>query len=240
MGIPARCSGTGRLGSRDSFPSRCNDASLNHNNNKSRSSERLFYQKILDIYATSVDYTPNTELSQQFFATVQNKMHWAAHGHTAAEIVHQRADAAQPNMGLTAWLGGKPRKTDVAIAKNYLSDDELAILNRFVMAYLEFAEIQALGRRAMYMTDWIAKLDEFLRLSDREVLRNPGSISHEQAVARAEAEFEKYRQALLDEASAVERHFEAAVRTIKQLERNRPPRPSRTRRTTSTCRPRRT
>ena len=184
-----------------------------------RSSEKVFWRKVLDIYATSIDYDPSAEASQGFFATVQNKMHWAAHGHTAAEVIHQRADATKPHMGMTAWLGEKPRKTDAGIAKNYLSQDELAILNRFVTAYLEFAELQALGRRPMYMTDWIAKLDEFLRIADREVLSHAGSVSHEQALAKAEVEFEKYRQALLNEVSPVDRHFEAAIRKLKQLER---------------------
>jgi hypothetical protein len=187
-----------------------------------RSSEKVFWRKVLDIYATSIDYQPDAEASQRFFATVQNKMHWAAHGHTAAEIVHQRADAARPNMGMTAWLGEKPRKNDAVIAKNYLSEDELTILNRFVMAYLEFAELQALGRRPMYMADWIAKLDEFLRLSERDVLDHAGSVSHDQAQQKAEIEFEKYRQALLNEASPVERHFEEAVEKLKLLERTAP------------------
>jgi hypothetical protein len=184
-----------------------------------RSSEKVFWRKMLDIYATSIDYEPAAEASQRFFATVQNKMHWAAHGHTAAEIVHQRADAAKPNMGMTAWLGDKPRKADAGIAKNYLSADELGVLNRFVNAYLEFAELQALGRRPMYMADWITKLDEFLRIADHPTLDHAGSVSHEVALAKAEIEFEKYRQALLDEASPVERHFEAAVSRLKQLER---------------------
>lgn len=184
-----------------------------------RSSEKVFWRKALDIYATSIDYDPSTEASQQFFATVQNKMHWAAHGHTAAEIVHRRADAARPNMGLTAWAGEKPRKTDAAIAKNYLAEDELTILNRFVMAYLEFAELQAMGRRPMYMANWIAKLDEFLRISEREVLDHTGSISHEQALEKSEIEFEKYRQTLLNEVSPVERHFEEAMKKLKLLER---------------------
>ena len=135
-----------------------------------RSSEKVFWRKVLDIYATSIDYGPSAEASQQFFATVQNKIHWAAHGHTAAEIVHKRADAAQPNMGMTSWIGEKPRKADAVIAKNYLAADELRTLNRIVMAYLEFAELRALDRRPMYMADWIGKLEEFLRISEREVL----------------------------------------------------------------------
>jgi hypothetical protein len=187
-----------------------------------RSSEKVFWRKVLDIYATSIDYDPNIEASQRFFATVQNKMHWAAHGHTAAEIVYQRADAERPNMGLTSWAGAPsgqpPRKADAGIAKNYLDEDELQTLNRIVTAYLEFAELQAMRRRPMYMTDWIAKLDEFLRISDREVLDHAGRVSHEQALAKAEAEFEKYRAALTNEVSPVERHFEAAIKRVKALE----------------------
>ena len=136
-----------------------------------RSSERRFYQKVLDIYSTSVDYQPNTELSQQFFATVQNKMHWATHGHTAAEVIHRRADATKSHMGLTTTRpGGIVRRDDVSVAKNYLTEDELHALNRIVNAYLEFAELQAFNRRPMTMRDWIVKLDEFLSLSGRELL----------------------------------------------------------------------
>ena len=191
-----------------------------------RSSEKVFWRKVLDIYSTSIDYQPDAEASQQFFPTVQNKMHWAAHGHTAAEIVHQRADASKPHLGMTAWLGEKPRKTDAAIAKNYLSEDELVVLNRFVNAYLEFAELQALGRRPMYMADWITKLDDFLRLSERDILDHAGSVSHEQALAKAEFEFEKYRQAMLNEMSSVEHHFAIAVQKLKRLERGTPKRPA--------------
>ncbi|HUW25753.1 MAG TPA: virulence RhuM family protein [Gallionella sp.] len=187
-----------------------------------RSSEKIFWRKVLDIYATSIDYDPGAEASQLFFATVQNKMHWATHGHTAAEIVHKRADAAQVNMGMTAWLGDKPRKTDAVVAKNYLAENELQTLNRIVNAYLEFAELRALDRRPMYMTDWISKLDEFLRISERDVLGHPGSVSHDQALQKAEIEFEKYRQARINEASPVEQHFEETVKKLKLLEREQP------------------
>jgi len=135
-----------------------------------RSSEKVFWKKVLEIYATSIDYDARAEASQLFFRTVQNKMHWAAHGHTAAEVIAARADAKQPNMGLTTWTGAALRKADVTVAKNYLAAEELEALNRIVAAYLEFAELQALGRKPMYMADWIAKLDEFLRLSEREIL----------------------------------------------------------------------
>ncbi|MSN26443.1 MAG: hydroxyacid dehydrogenase [Geobacter sp.] len=159
-----------------------------------RSSERRFYQKVLDIYATSVDYSPNTEISQQFFATVQNKMHWACHGHTAAEVIHQRANADKPYMGLvTTRPGGIVRKEDVAIAKNYLTEDELHGLNRIVSAYIDFAELQALRRKQMTMNEWIAKLDDFLKLSEHELLEHAGTISAETAKEKAEVEYERYR-----------------------------------------------
>lgn len=186
-----------------------------------RSSEKLFWSKVLDIYATSVDYDPRVDASKRFFAVVQNKMHWAAHGHTAAEIVHQRADASLPNMGLTSWSGGKPRKADVGVAKNYLGPEELDTLNRIVTLYLDFAELQALGRRPMYMADWIAKLDDFLRISERDILTHPGTVSHEAALEKAEAEFEMYRQTLLGQKSPAERDFEAAVKQLKKLEREK-------------------
>ena len=144
-----------------------------------RSSERLFYQKIIDIYATSIDYDASAEQTQLFFQTVQNKMHWAAHGHTAAEVIHQRADAGKPQMGLTTWKNapvGPVRKADVTIAKNYLTKDEIESLNLIVTAYLDFAELQARSKRPMHMADWITKLDDFLRLSEREILSHAGRV----------------------------------------------------------------
>ena len=179
-----------------------------------RSSEKMFWRKVLDIYATSIDYDPAEEASQRFFATVQNKMHWAAHGNTAAEIVHARADASRPNMGMTNWLGEKPRKDEAAIAKNYLVPEELDVLNRIVNLYLEFAELQALNRKPMTMQGWIAKLDEYLRLSEREILQHAGKISHEEALQKAELEFEKYRAGQLTQTSRVERDFEEAVKKL--------------------------
>jgi hypothetical protein len=179
-----------------------------------RSSEKVFWRKVLDIYATSIDYDPGVEASELFFATVQNKMHWAAHGQTAAEVVHARANATKPNLGLTSWLGTKPTKEEAAIAKNYLAADELDALNRIVTAYLEFAELQALNRQPMYMRDWIAKLEDFLRLSDRDILTHVGTVSHEEAVRKAELEFEKYRQQQLAEPSQVEKDFEKAVKKL--------------------------
>jgi len=186
-----------------------------------RSSEKVFWRKVLEIYATSIDYDPGEEASQVFFATVQNKMHWAAHGQTAAEVVHGRVDAGKQNLGMTTWLGGKPTKEDAAIAKNYLRAEELEALNRIVTAYLEFAELRALNRRPMYMRDWIAKLEDFLRLSGREILTHAGKISHEQALRKAEREFEKYRVRELAQPSQVEKDFDEAV---KKLPKPRPKR----------------
>jgi hypothetical protein len=145
-------------------------------------------------------------------------MHWAAHGRTAAEVIAERADASKPNMGLTSWSGSKPRKSDVIVAKNYLNHEELEALNRIVTAYLEFAELQAKNRKPMYMRDWIAKLDDFLKLSEREILTHAGRISHEVAVAKAEAQFEQYRQWQLSKPSEVEKHFDEVVEKIKQLQ----------------------
>jgi hypothetical protein len=150
-----------------------------------RSSERAFWRKVLDIYANSIDYDPKVDASQKFFATIQNKMHSAAHGHTAAEVIFCRANATMPNMGLSTWGGARPRREDVAVAKNYLYEDELKALNLIVSAYLDFAEPQALSRRTMYMQDWIRKLDDFLTLTDREILTHAGQISHDLALDRA-------------------------------------------------------
>jgi hypothetical protein len=153
-----------------------------------RTSERRFYQKITDIYATSVDYDPTLNISINFFKTVQNKMHWAITGNTAAEIIHSRADAEKPDMGLTNYRGVKVRKQDIVIAKNYLSEDELLALNNLVEQYLIFAQGQAMRRVPMYMKGWIEKLDAFLSINDREILENAGKISHEVAKQIAEEE----------------------------------------------------
>ena len=183
-----------------------------------RSSERRFYQKVLDIYATSVDYAPDTELAQQFFATVQNKMYWATHGHTAAEIIHQRANASQPHMGLqTTRPGGMVRKEDVSVAKNYLSADELQVLNRIVNLYIEYAELQALDRKPMRMQDWIAKLDDFLKISGRELLDHAGQISAANAKAKAELEYARYRQQQDALPRAVDADFERVAKELKAL-----------------------
>lgn len=191
-----------------------------------RSSERRFYQKVLDIFATSVDYTPNAEVSQQFFATVQNKMHWAAHGQTAAEVIHARVDAQKPFMGLqTTRPGGIIRKNDVSIAKNYLDGEELDTLNRLVNVYIEFAELRALQRKAMTMQDWITKLDEFLQLSEHELLNNTGKISAEQARIQAEGEYAKYRVLLDALPRAVDKDFEKATEELKKASSSRNPKP---------------
>jgi hypothetical protein len=190
-----------------------------------RSSERVFWKKVLDIYATSIDYDAKAESSQLFFKTVQNKMHWAAHGQTAAEVIAQRADAGKLNMGLTSWIGDSPKRTDVSIAKNYLNAEELELLNRIVTAYLEFAELQARARRPMHMKDWVAKLDDFLKLSGQEVLTHPGRITHEVALTKAEAQFDMFQSRQADTPNRVERDFQEAVSQIKKLEKARPQSP---------------
>jgi len=187
-----------------------------------RSSEKVFWRKVLDIYATSIDYDPNTEMSRRFFQIVQNKMHWAAHGHTAAEIIAARADARKPHMGLTSWAGARPTQEDIEVAKNYLTAEELDTLNRIVTMYLDFAELQALSRRPMYMKDWIAKLDEFLKVSERDILTHAGRVSHEAALEKARIEYEKFRKRALKEPSPVERHFIEAVKEVKKLEQKKP------------------
>jgi len=177
-----------------------------------RSSEKVFWRKVLDIYSTSVDYDPKSEMSILFFQTVQNKMHWAASGATAAEIVYARADASKPNMGLTSFKGGKPTKHEAEIAKNYLDAKELDVLNRVVTAYLEVAELQALNRKPMYMKDWIERLDEFLKMTGNEVLGHAGKISHKTAINKASKEYLAYKEQTKNELSKVEEDF------IKQMD----------------------
>lgn len=159
-----------------------------------RSSEKVFYRKVCDIYATSIDYDANADSTRDFFATIQNKFHWAIHAHTAAELIKLRADAGKPNMGLTNWPGERIKKEDVIIAKNYLQPDELDHLNRIVTQYLEFAELQAMQRKPMHMRDWIEKLHGFLTLNDREILAHKGKISHEEAAVFAIEEFEQFQR----------------------------------------------
>lgn len=186
-----------------------------------RTSERRFYQKITDIYATSVDYDPTDEKSILFFQTVQNKMHWAITGKTAAEIISQRADSSQPNMGLTNWRGVKPRKLDVGIAKNYLNEEELSALNNLVEQYLVFAEGQAMRRIPMYMNDWIEKLHGFLKLNDRNILDHAGKISHQLAIEKAEKEYDIYNERLRN---TLESDFDNAIKKLnppKQRKKNK-------------------
>jgi len=187
-----------------------------------RSSEKVFWRKVLDIYSTSIDYDPRAEVSREFFKVIQNKMHWASHGHTAAEIVFHRADSTKANMGLTSWSGDTPRKADTEIAKNYLNDTELDVLNRIVTLYLDFAELQAYDRKPMHMKDWIVKLDEFLKLSGREILQHAGRFAHEDALQKAQLEYDKWHKEQLDKPSEVEKHFVEAVQEVKQLEKNAP------------------
>jgi len=181
-----------------------------------RTSEKRFYQKITDIYATSVDYDPTLETSILFFKTVQNKMHWAITGQTAAEIIKSRADSKKTYMGLTNWRGEKLRKQDVSIAKNYLNEEELMELNNLVEQYLVFAEGQAMRRIPMYMNDWIEKLHGFLSLNDREILKDAGRISHELAVSFAENEYEKHRLKAISEKDKQLDDFEKNIKQIEQ------------------------
>ena len=185
-----------------------------------RSSEKVFYRKVLEIYALSIDYDPRAEATQMFFKTVQNKMHFSAHGHTAAEVIYQRANANKDFMGLTSWTGGLPKRTDAEIAKNYLSSEELDTLNRIVSLYLDFAELQAQSHRPMYMKDWIQKLDDFLKLSGKELLTHAGTISAELAKQKANQEYDKFKERTQYELSPVEIHFlESFEKEQKKLKR---------------------
>ena len=172
-----------------------------------RSSEKVFYRKVLEIYALSIDYDPRTSITQQFFKTVQNKMHFAAHGHTAAEVIYDRANAEKDFMGLTTWRGAMPTKHEAEIAKNYLSEEEVDMLNRIVNLYLDFAELQAKSHVPMYMKDWIQKLDDFLKLSGKELLNHAGSVSAEVAKLKANEEYDKFRERTQYQLSLVEIHF---------------------------------
>ena len=172
-----------------------------------RSSEKVFYRKILEIYALSIDYDPRIETTRQFFATVQNKMHYSVHGHTAAEIIYNRANAEKDFMGLTTWTGALPKRQDAEYAKNYLSEDELDTLNRIVNLYLDFAELQAKSHIPMYMKDWIQKLDDFLKLSGKELLTHAGTISAEVAKLKADTEYDRFKERTQYELSPVEIHF---------------------------------
>jgi hypothetical protein len=194
-----------------------------------RSSERLFYQKITDIYATSIDYDKDSPITREFFATVQNKLHWAIHGKTAAEIIRLRADAAKPNMGLTTWKqapAGPVRKADVTVAKNYLTHDELDALNRIVSMYLDYAEDQARRKKTMTMAQWVAKLDAFLQFNERNILTHAGTVSKQLAEEHAHGEFAKFdaerlRRAAIEPTS----DFDQIVDEVKRLEAPPPPTP---------------
>ena len=180
-----------------------------------RSSEKVFYRKVLEIYALSIDYDPRSETTQTFFRTVQNKMHYAVHGHTAAELIYDRADADKDFMGLMTWTGPLPRRSDAEVAKNYLNADEVDTLNRIVSLYLDYAELQAKEHKPMYMSDWIQRLDDFLKLSGKELLQHAGTISAKLAKEKADAEYNKFEERTRNELSPVELHF------IENFERER-------------------
>jgi hypothetical protein len=187
-----------------------------------RSSEKVFYQKVLEIYATSIDYDPRAETTKLFFQTVQNKLHWAAHGHTAAEVIFQRANAKLPFMGLTSFKGSKPSKQETSVAKNYLSEKELQVLNRLVSAYLDIAEVNAMQQKAMAMKDWIDVLDGFIRMSRQDILTDAGKISAELARKKALNEYDHYKKVSESDLSEVEKQFlENLEKTRKQLEQKK-------------------
>jgi len=187
-----------------------------------RSSEKVFWRKILEIYSLSVDYDPKSEYSRSFFQTVQNKMHWAVHNQTAAELIFNRADANKDNMGLTSFSGDKIRKSDISIAKNYLTDKEIESLNYIVSIYLDFAESSAKRFKVVYMKDWIKKLDDFLRLDERNILEHAGKISHEKATEKANLEYDTYCQKQKNNLSIVEEHYLNEIENInKELNLNK-------------------
>ncbi|MCM1039605.1 MAG: virulence RhuM family protein [Ruminococcus sp.] len=184
-----------------------------------RASEKVFWRKVLDIYATSIDYEPKSEISVQFFKQVQNKMHWAAHRHTAAEVIFERADSEKEFMGLTSWRGEFPERADVTIAKNYLSREEIEILDRLVSAYLDIAELRAMNREPMYMKDWIETIDDYLKMTRRDILTHKGKISHRQAIEKAHKEYEKYSEKTKLHLSAVEKHYLETISTLEGIEK---------------------
>jgi hypothetical protein len=185
-----------------------------------RSSEKVFYRKVLDIYATSIDYDSRDEKSRQFFQSVQNKMHFAVHGNTAAELIYERANGDKPFSGMTTWRGETPVQSDAVVAKNYLTRDEIDTLNRIVTLYLEFAELQAKEQIPMYMKDWLERLDDFLKVSRRELLNHVGKISREVAEKKALVEFSKYRERMIGELTVVERHFLDSIETAQEKLKN--------------------
>jgi len=184
-----------------------------------RSSEKVFYRQVLDLYATSVDYDPRMPESQEFFKIVQNKIHFAAHGHTAAEVIAARADAEMPFMGLTIFSGKQPTKDETGTAKNYLNEEELALLNRMVSAFFDLAELRAMQHQPMYMKDWVAELDDFAKLYGKGILSGPGTVSHQAAIAKAESEYAKYRKKIKDEPTPVESEYLESIKGVqKKLE----------------------
>lgn len=182
-----------------------------------RSSEKVFWRKVLEIYATSIDYDPHAEASVQFFKQVQNKMHWAAHKHTAAEVIYQRADAEKENMGLTSWSGDTIHRSDVEVAKNYLTEAELDALNKIVTAYLDIAEVHALNQEPMYMKDWLETIDDYLKMTRRDILTTSGHVSHKQAIEKAHAEYDKYKNRLEDNLSPVEKDFIESIDILESI-----------------------
>ena len=182
-----------------------------------RSSEKVFWRKVLEIYATSIDYNPHAESSILFFKQVQNKMHWAAHKHTAAEVIFERADSEKENMGLTSWSHDEIHRSDVEVAKNYLTEQELDALNKIVTAYLDIAEVHALNKEPMYMQDWLETIDDYLKMTRRDILTSSGHISHRQAIEKAHAEYDKYKNRLEDKLSPVEKDFIESIGMLENL-----------------------
>ena len=182
-----------------------------------RSSEKVFWRKVIDIYATSIDYDPKNRLSIDFFKTVQNKMHYATHGHTAAEVIFMRVDANKDNVGLTNFKGNYPTKSETEVAKNYLREEELNALNRMVTAYLDIAEINALDRHPMTMKDWINELDSFLKMTRKDILTNSGTISHEKALEKAHEEYDKYMQKHLT--TAEQDYLEILKKEVEEIDK---------------------
>lgn len=183
-----------------------------------RSSEKVFWRKVLEIYATSIDYNSNAESSIAFFKQVQNKMHWAAHKHTAAEVIYERADADKENMGLTSWNGEIIHRTDVEVAKNYLSEPELDALNKIVTAYLDIAEVHALNQEPMYMNDWLETINDYLKMTRRDILTTKGKVSHKQAREKAHFEYEKFQERKENILSTVEKDFIMSIEQLEALE----------------------
>lgn len=183
-----------------------------------RSSEKVFWRKVLEIYATSIDYDPKAESSVLFFSQVQNKMHWAAHKHTAAEVIYERVNAEKENLGLTSWQGETIHRSDVEIAKNYLSEKELDALNKIVTAYLDIAEVHALNHEPMYMKDWLETIDDYLKMTRRDILATTGHISHRQAISKAHSEYDKFKQLQYNDLSSVEQDFMASLDILENIE----------------------